>query len=131
MYDEDKYRFFKRTIKRYDDTRHLRLVPVVWTVPCIMHMHNRASEKLVVLVLRKGFSIRGSQQKKMDFKDSLEQTMNQAIFGSENNHSTWTCPMTQDRTTCVDISFSDGKAKIAIQNIVLLISDIFCEGKCL
>ena len=130
MYDEDTYKFLKRTIKRYDDTRDTRLVPVEWTVPCIMHMHNCVAEKIACVLVRKGFSLRAGSTKKKVFKESVEHTINSAIFGTEVSQSTWKCPMTQDNTTCTDLSFSDGKAKILMNNIDLIISDMFNNGKC-
>ena len=129
MYDEDMYLFYKETIERHDKTEIIKLVKVEWTIPCIMHMHNRVTEKIVTCLLRKGFSIRASQEKKDSYRDKIELTMNQVILGSSTSQSKWSCPMTQDKSTCTDISFTDGKAKTVMLDIVLLISDAFCDGE--
>ena len=94
-----------------------------------MHMHNCVTEKIVTCLLRKGFSIQASQEKKDSYREKIELTMNQVILGSSTSQSKWSCPMTQDKSTCTDISFTDGKAKTVMLDIVLLISDAFCDGE--
>lgn len=130
LMEEDMYTFYKRTIKRYDETRHLRLVPVEWTVPCIMHMHNRVVEKIVCVLLRKGYSLQLTVESKKLFLDSVEATMNYCILGSINSQCTWKVPMTKDSANIgSEISFSDGKAKLVMIDIGLLVSDSFNDGK--
>ena len=129
LHDEDLYFYLKRTLQRYDNSSEDRLVPVAWAVPCIMHMHNRVVEKLTAVVIRKGFSLRATQEKKIAYKNMLEHTINCTIFGSFNSQSKWTLPMTEDKATCKDISFSDGKAKKVMANIALIVTDTFNTGE--
>ena len=60
----------------------------------------------------------------------LEHTMNCAIFGSLNNQSKWTLQMTEDKSTCKDISFLGRKAKKVMVNIALIVTDTFNTGEC-
>ena len=55
MYDEDLYRCINSTPERFDGTICDRLVPVAWSVTCIMYMHNELSEKIIVTLLERAF----------------------------------------------------------------------------
>ena len=118
-----------RTLKRYEDTKPNRLIPVKWAVPCIMHMHNRVTEKIASVLFRKGYELRASLEGKIAYKKQIELTINTFIFGSVYSQSTWSCPMNKEQTNISnEISFTDGKAKLLMSEIHLLISDTFNDG---
>ena len=94
-----------------------------------MHMHNWVGEKIVCTVARKGFSLRSTAEKKQVLKNTLEQTINTNFFRSLHSQSTRKCPMTTDGSICADFSFSDGKTKKPMDNILLIISDVFNSGE--
>ena len=55
--------------------------------------------------------------------------MNQVVLGTEFAQSTWTYPMIPDQKTCADLSFSDGKEKKIMENMLTLVSITLNEGK--
>ena len=128
MLAEDIYKYHKRTIKRYDNTRDKRLICVKWVVPCIMNIHNWLGEKCVHSILQMFFptlnSREGTSPEECAGTDNKYQKN-----GSLHSQSTWKCPLTTDRNTCADFSFSDGKTKKLMDNILLIISDVFNSGE--
>ena len=86
--------------------------------------------KLTVVLICKGFLLQATQEKKVAYENMLEHTMNCAIFGSLNNQSKWTLQMTEDKSTCKDISFLGRKAKKVMANIALIVTDTFNTGEC-
>ena len=51
--DEHTYLELCSTVKRYEDSKQYRILPVDWCVPCIMHLHNRIVEKTFLMIIKR------------------------------------------------------------------------------
>ena len=45
LFDQDKYLTIRDTVDRYYKARDEMLLPIMWCIPCIMHLHNRVVKK--------------------------------------------------------------------------------------
>ena len=123
-----KYKRWKAGINRYEDTRPNRLIPVGWCVPCVFHMHNRITEKMLCMLLKKGYSLRTTRAEKDEFVKSIEDTVNTVIIGSEHSKTNFPLHLSEDKSDVADISLSDGRAKLIMSNIDLVLADVFDDS---
>ena len=64
LYDQHFHLTTCRTVKCYEDCRPYQLLPVDWCIPFIMHLHNQIVEKALVMLIKKGYSKRISNDQK-------------------------------------------------------------------
>jgi len=75
-------------------------------LPCLLHLENRTSETLIEHLLQRGLYFReGDRSSTADFIKSVEDIINQTIFGSVGCSSNWKFPLSDDGTM--------GKVKLA------------------
>ena len=51
--DEQTFLELSSTAKRCDDSKPYQILSVDWCIPCIMHLHNRIVEKILVMLIKK------------------------------------------------------------------------------
>ena len=128
LYDQHFYLTTCSTIKRYKDSRKYRLLPVDWCIPCIMHLHNRIVEKILFMLIKKGYSKRKSNDQKEEFISAVEGTMNSCVLGSEFNETHWKIPLNETKTDISSgITLTNMQSKKVIALIHLLLADVFDE----
>ena len=128
LFDQQLYVTTCRTVKRYDESRPYRLIPVDWCIPCIMHLHNRIVEKILVMLIKKGYAKRASNDKKAQFISAMENTMNSCVLGSQYNETDWSVPLNEGKTDVTSaISLTNMQSKKVIGLIHLLLADVFDE----
>ena len=120
-----KYKSWKAGIDRYERTRPDRLVPVENTIPCVFHMYSRITEKKLLMLLKVGYSRRKTASKKEQYIINIENTVNQVTIGSEHSKTNFSVPLTDDKSNVLDISLSDGQAKLIMSNIDLILAETF------
>ena len=128
LYDQQTYLATYRTVKRYEESRPYCLLLVDWCIPCIMHLQNRIVEKILIMLIKKGYAKRNSNDKKAEFISSIESTMNSCVLGSEYNKTTWSVPLNEGKTDISSgISLTNMQLKKIIALIHLLLADVFDE----
>ena len=85
LFDQDKYLTIRNTVDRYYKARDKMLLPIMWRIPCIMHLHNRVVEKIIAMLIKKGYSNQASKEDKDFYIDAIEDTMNSCVLGSVYN----------------------------------------------
>ena len=129
LYSQEEYLTIHSTVQRYEESRPNRLIPVDWCIPCIMHLHNRVVEKVIAMLIKKGYSKRGSAQEKDEYIKALENTMNSCVLGSEYNETNWQVPLNDTKTDVLaTISFTDMQSKKVMAFINLLLADVFDDS---
>jgi hypothetical protein len=124
--DERIYISWKNGRQRYFDTAHKRLIPVEWCVPCVFHMHNRITEKMLCCLLKKGYICKITRNEKEEYVSCIEDTINFAILGTEHSRAHFTVPLTDDKAdVSSSISLIDMQAKKIMVNIDLIIAETF------
>ena len=53
LFEQEEYLTICNTIERYEQASAQRLLPIMWCIPCIMHLHNRVVEKIIFMLLKK------------------------------------------------------------------------------
>jgi hypothetical protein len=87
----EKYILFLENVRKWDEDGHDK-VPLVEVlellIPCILHLENRAGEKLVTTIIKKGLDLYDSGPKE-DFLKALQHMFQTIFFGSEKSPSHW------------------------------------------
>ena len=126
LFDQDECFTISKTIDRYEKAREERVIHIMWCVPCIMHLHNRVVEKIIVMLLKKGYSKRGSREEKELYICTIEHTMNSCVLGSQYNEVHWKVPLNEAKTDITGtISLTNMQSKKVITFIHLLLADVF------
>jgi uncharacterized protein CbrC (UPF0167 family) len=87
-------------------------------LPCLLHLENRTSETLIEHLLRRGLSLReGDRRRTTEFIQSVEDIMNQSIFGSVGCSSNWKFPLSDDGTMG-KVKLANWRARRVIEEIV-------------
>ena len=130
LYAQKEYTDNIAVIERYENSRGKRLVPIEWCICCVMHLHNRVVEKMLGLVLQKGFSLRPTREEKNMLVCTIELTMNTYILGSRHNRTNWKLPLNDNKSDVLasSISLTDMQSKKIMDCIQPLLSDIFDES---
>ena len=112
LFEQEEYLTIRNTIERYEQASAQRLVPIMWCIPCIMHLHNRVVEKIIFMLLKKGYSKQASREEKQLYVSAIENTMNSCVLGSEYNEVHWQVPLNDTKTDIAgSISLTDMQAK--------------------
>ena len=64
LFDQDEYFTISKTIDRYEKAREERLISIMWCVPCIMHLHNRVVEKIIVMLLKRDIASEEAEKRR-------------------------------------------------------------------
>ena len=62
LFAESEYLYILNTINRYEESKQRRLVLVHKCIPCIMHLRNRVVEKIIAMLLKRGYLKRNSKE---------------------------------------------------------------------
>ena len=80
LLDQSDYLYMKKAILRYERTKSERKVKVEWCVTCIMHMHNRVTEKILYQILKEGYALRATRELKHAYIEAIQDTLNKNVF---------------------------------------------------
>ena len=64
LFEQEEYLTIRNTIERYEQASAQRLVPIMWCIPCIMHLHNRVVEKIIFMLLKKDIASDRSKKRR-------------------------------------------------------------------
>ena len=124
--DEHTYLELCSTVKRYEDSKQYQILPVDWCVPCIMHLHNRIVEKILLILIKKGYNKQTNKEQKEAFISAIESTMKSCVLGFKYNETNWSVPLNEGKADIASaISLTNMKSKKVIALIHLLIADVF------
>ena len=76
----------KTTLERVVDKRDGFLFLMENVVPCILHMENRVSEKLITMCLREGLTYRNPGVGATEYFEEVEYAVNNGIPHPENGN---------------------------------------------
>ena len=126
LLDQSDYLYMKKAILRYERTKSERKVKVEWCVTCIMHMHNRVTEKILYQILKEGYALRATRELKHAYIKAIQDTLNKNVFESENSPTNWQVPLTENKN---DISskllLTDGRSKQLMKNVDVVLNITF------
>ena len=89
-------------------------------------LHNRVTEKMLVVLLKKGYSLRNSKKEKAEYVRNIEDLVNNSILGSEHSGTGFRIPLTHDESDiATNIYLSDTQAKHIMCNINLILARTF------
>ena len=93
-----------------------------------MHMHNRITEKIFIMLMRKGFSLRETSAEKKEYMGRIEKLMNSKILGTNTSQSTWQFPVTMDKKdVSTKMTLSNNESIKVMNSFMQIISETFTE----
>ena len=76
-----------------------------------MHLHNRAVEKIIAILLKKGYHKQASREDKDSYIKAIKITMDTCVLGLEYNETNWKVLLNETKIdVSSSISFMDGYA---------------------
>ena len=121
LLDGAKVAILRKSLHRVVDKSDKFLFPMEKAVPCILHMENRVSEKLITMCLLEGLAHRNAGVGAKEYFKEVEEAVNNGVLHVENGN--WKLPVNGD--TLSTVSLSNTSARMFALNIGKLFDLIF------
>ena len=102
MMDGKMVEVLRASIDRVEAKRANFLFPMDLALPCILHLENRVSEKLVVMVMLEGLRHRKTGVASKEYFGEVEGKLNNGILSEENGN--WVLPTEGDELKKISLS---------------------------
>jgi len=97
-------------------------------IPCILHLENRVGEKIITMILQKGFDLWSEPKKK--YLEHIEKIIQTKVLGTEVSPAHWSLPFEGKNDAELKISTISGRISGRNETVRTMISaaDVIIEG---
>jgi hypothetical protein len=112
-----------QSISRGDEGKEAALVLISQTIPCIMHLENRAGEKLITVLLALGADLYQKRHTRglLNLASSVQRIVNTRILGTLIHPKQWKMLLGKKNDSVLKVSLSNKKTRQFMENIGVLI----------